>query len=116
MSCFFSVLTYVLRVVLTRRGLLSTGDASNEQRTHEAERVGLTAAELEAIGEKKYDLSVYKQATQASQGGAPITTSSFSLESITTTCPNLECSICLADIVPGEKSRMLLTLALTLNS
>lgn len=95
MSCFLSIVTYAMRIVLMRRGV--QGNATTVLAGNEEERRGLTDAELVAVGEVVYSITVYKAINQEL---ASIIDKGEEL-------PLMECSICLMDVKEGEKCRVL---------
>lgn len=92
MSCFLSIVTYAMRIVLMRRG--AQGYETTVLAGNEEERRGLTDAELVAVGEVVYSVTVYKAINQG-------------LVDKGDELPLMECSICLMDIKEGEKCRVL---------
>jgi hypothetical protein len=95
MSCFLSIVTYTMRLILMRRG--SQGITTTILADNEEESRGLTDAELVAIGEALYSITVYKA---TNEGSASTIDKGDEL-------PLMECSICLMDVKEGEACRVL---------
>jgi hypothetical protein len=95
MSCFLSIVTYTMRIILMRRG--AQGNATTILAGNEEESRGLTDAELVAIGEVLYSTTVYK----AMNEGSALTIDKGDV------LPLMECSICLMDVKEGETCRVL---------
>eukprot|EP00596_Hydrurales_sp_CCMP1899_P002409 CAMPEP_0119038136 /NCGR_PEP_ID=MMETSP1177-20130426/6856_1 /TAXON_ID=2985 /ORGANISM="Ochromonas sp, Strain CCMP1899" /LENGTH=264 /DNA_ID=CAMNT_0007000295 /DNA_START=2627 /DNA_END=3421 /DNA_ORIENTATION=- len=84
-----------MRLILMRRG--SQGNTTTILADNEEESRGLTDAELVAIGEALYSITVYKA---TNEGSASTIDKGDEL-------PLMECSICLMDVKEGEACRVL---------